>query len=152
MLKNFWTQNDAKKMAVSMIILNVAPIQDSVVNLIYGIFWVHLLISNSSMSLMYLLYVYTVVDQPRSRLMKYPILFKRIHKRVSSLVKYFHILDRPKKCQCLIQQERKKERKIDRSINRYIHRQQERQSRFSRDQYRTMSSIPSRLKENIYNW
>lgn len=26
------------------------------------------------------------LDQPRSRLMKYPILFKRIHKRVSFLI------------------------------------------------------------------
>jgi hypothetical protein len=71
-------QNDVKKMVVLMIISNVVLIQVLAENLIFGIFLVRKNISSFD----FITFLKIILDQPRSRLMKYPILFKRIHKRV----------------------------------------------------------------------
>ncbi len=65
-------------MVVLMIISNVVLIQVLAENLIFGIFLVRKNISSFD----FITFLKIILDQPRSRLMKYPILFKRIHKRV----------------------------------------------------------------------
>lgn len=77
MPRNYLTPNDAKKMVASKITSNDVLIQVSVANLTYGIFSVCFPFLPK-----FSLLISVVLDQPRSRLMKYPILFKRIHKRV----------------------------------------------------------------------